>query len=200
MSKNTNELEYRMNIRENNPHLNLTLEQIEEIFSRPALPPREKTMHTATFPAGEYYIGDLCYVMHEEWDEVIELMFPTERRECEGELTLADGRKFFYGSTAYGDGSYIDNRGGEYPVDAGIIGIIATNDISEADKEESVQCGNVYTFDEPFEITAHAGLFKFGEIEIDTAYFYENEEDEEDDEEDDDYDEEDEEDDDEIAE
>ena len=164
------QLEYRMNIRENNPHLNLTLEQIEEIFSRPALPPREKTMHTAIFPPGQYYIGDLCYVMGNEWDEVVDLMFPTESRDVEGELTLADGRKFFYGSTAYGDGSYGDNRGGKYPVDAGNIGIIATNDITEADKEQSLQCGTVYTFDNPFEVTAHAGLFKFGNIVIDTAY------------------------------
>ena len=160
-----------MNIRENNPHLNLTLEQIEEFLSRPSLPPREKTMHTAIFPAGEYYIGDLCYVMGNEWDEVVDLMFPTESRDVEGELTLADGRKFFYGSTAYGDGSYGDNRGGKYPVDAGNIGIIATNDITEADKEQSLQCGTVYTFDEPFECYSNAGLFKFGNsIVIDTTY------------------------------
>jgi hypothetical protein len=151
----------------------LTLEQLEQLEQLDALLSSEKTMsnntlHTATFPAGEYYIGDLCYVMGNEWDEVVELMFPTERSE-QGELTLADGRKFFYGSTAYGDGSYGDNRGGTYPVDAGNIGIIATNDISETDKE-SVQCGTVYTFDEPFEVTAHAGLFKFGDIVIDTAY------------------------------
>ena len=33
------------------------------------------TEYTATFPAGEYYIGDLCYVMHAEWGEVCNLMF-----------------------------------------------------------------------------------------------------------------------------
>ena len=135
-------------------------------------------IHTATFPAGEYYIGDLCYVMHDDCDEVVDLMFPSEHSEVEGEITLSDGRKFFYGSTAYGDGSYSDNRGGEYPVDAGIIGIIATKDISESDKE-SVDCGAVYTFDEPFEVTAHAGLFTFDNIVINTAYDdYYDEEDE----------------------
>ena len=27
------------------------------------------------FPAGKYYVGDLCYVMHDEWDEVCGLFF-----------------------------------------------------------------------------------------------------------------------------
>jgi len=172
------QLEYIMNIRENNPHLNLTLEQIEEFLSRPALPPREKTMHTAIFPAGQYYIGDLDDVMSKEWDEIVDLMFPsTERIRREGELTLSDNRKFFYGCTAYGvHDSYIavdsynsDNYVGECAVNSGIIGIIATNNISETDKKQ-IKFGTVYTFHEPFEVTAHNGLFTFGNIVIDTSY------------------------------
>lgn len=30
----------------------------------------------ATMPAGRYYVGDLCYVMDDVWDEVCDLMFP----------------------------------------------------------------------------------------------------------------------------
>jgi hypothetical protein len=31
-----------------------------------------------TMPAGRYYIGDLCYVMHDEWDEACALFFPDQ--------------------------------------------------------------------------------------------------------------------------
>ena len=27
--------------------------------------------------SGTYYVGDLCYVMHPQWDEVCDLMFAT---------------------------------------------------------------------------------------------------------------------------
>lgn len=41
-----------------------------------------------TMPAGRYYIGDLCYVMHDEWDEFCDhLDYPGERK-------LKDGRKY----------------------------------------------------------------------------------------------------------
>ena len=40
------------------------------------------TEYTATFPAGEYYIGDLCYVMHAEWGEVCDLMFAAAGSKC----------------------------------------------------------------------------------------------------------------------
>ena len=30
-----------------------------------------------TMKAGNYYIGDLCYVLHDEWNEVCELIFNT---------------------------------------------------------------------------------------------------------------------------
>lgn len=172
MSKNTS-------IREN-PCSNLTLEQ--QLEQLDALRPIEKTwrkntLHKANFPAGQYYIGDLDDVMSKEWDEIVDLMFPsTERIRREGELTLSDDRKFFYGCTAYGvHDSYIavdsynsDNYVGECAVNSGIIGIIATNDISETDKKQ-IKFGTVYTFHEPFEVTAHNGLFTFGNIVIDTT-------------------------------
>ena len=50
-----------------------------------------------------YYIGDLCYVMHDEWDEVCELLFPHGGGEQTGRLHLKDGREFFIFGTAYGE-------------------------------------------------------------------------------------------------
>ena len=54
-------------------------------------------------PAGKYYIGDLCYVMHPEWDEFCRITI--SGNEClQGEFNLADGRRFATFTTAYGDG------------------------------------------------------------------------------------------------
>lgn len=122
----------------------------------------------AELPAGEYYVGDLCYVMHQEWDEFCALTIKGE--EClNGEFDLADGRKFFFGQTAYGDGEYQDDKGNSYCVDAGLIGIIAVKDISENDLK-NLDSGHVHTFDQPFFVSAEAGIFYFGNVRIDTAY------------------------------
>jgi hypothetical protein len=41
-----------------------------------------------TMPAGRYYIGDLCYVMHPEWSECCDLFFPpgSSSRGVDGEF------------------------------------------------------------------------------------------------------------------
>ncbi len=45
-----------------------------------------------TMPAGKYYVGDLCYVMHDVWDEVCDLMFPHDNSGVYGKFKLKDGR------------------------------------------------------------------------------------------------------------
>ena len=134
-----------------------------------------------TMPAGKYYVGDLCYVMHPEWDEFCELTIKGER--ClEGEFTLADGRRFATLSTAYGDGTYRSNRGTEHSVDAGLIGCIRLEDIRDQQYslEQIMQLGAIIDFEAPFEVSADQGLLKFGPVEIETAGGYDwDEEDEE---------------------
>ncbi len=84
------------------------------------------------FPAGRYYIGDLCYVL--DWDEVGEV---TKWRD--GEFHLKDGTKFVTYGTAYGDGSYpaVDGYTNEVvdycPVDSGTIGLVSTDGMNEFD-------------------------------------------------------------------
>ena len=77
-------------------------------------------------PAGKYYVGDLCYVMHDEWDEACSLFFQGRKDNgCnEGEFNLRDGRRFVSYSTKWGDGTYKDQFGKQYGVDAGIIGLL----------------------------------------------------------------------------
>ena len=122
--------------------------------------------------------------MHAEWGEVCDLMFAAGDDMVEGDLPMADGRNIFIASTAYGDGEYLDNRSGVYPVDSGTIGVIAVKDISDADRE-NISSGTVYTFDSEFSITAQNGLFNIGDVVIDTAY--EDSEDDEYDDYDDEY-------------
>jgi hypothetical protein len=119
------------------------------------------------FPAGEYYIGDLCYVMHPEWDEFCSLTI-VGNIVLEGNFSLKDGRKFFFGCTAYGDGMYTDSCGRKYPVDAGLIGIISVNDITDTELK-NLKSGNVVTFTKAFDVTAENGVFYFDDIFIDTS-------------------------------
>jgi hypothetical protein len=132
---------------------------------------------SAKFPAGTYYIGDLCYVMHNEWVEVCNITIQ-DNALLEGAFNLSDGRRFFFGTTAYGDGEYPDNQGNLYGVDAGSIGIIAVKDISETDKE-NLELGSIHTFNEGIIVSTDNGYFQFGNVIIDTAYESENEDEDE---------------------
>ena len=121
-----------------------------------------------TMPAGMYYIGDLCYVLGDEWGECCELFFAGRTDHCcnEGEFTLKDGRRFACFNTAYGDGEYYDQNGDPYPVDSGCIGCILLSDIQP--RTNLWQYGATITFDHDFEVSADDGILHFGHISIDT--------------------------------
>jgi len=135
------------------------------------------------FEAGTYYVGDLCYVLGDRWDEFCELTIKTssEGAEClDGGFVMKDGTRFWQHGTMYGDGTYHDNLGRKYPVDAGLIGVVAMDQI---DKEPSwLEGGQVINFNQAFEPYFKEGRFYFGYIIIDTSgnsnYEYEEEEDE----------------------
>lgn len=122
-------------------------------------------------PAGQYYIGDLCYVMHPEWDEACALFFPTNYsgRGAEGEFTLRDGRRFASFGTAFGDGEYYNNMGTSHCVDSGSIGCIRMEDIRDDEYSNLETLGAIVEFDQPFEVEkVGRGLLKFGHVEIET--------------------------------
>lgn len=116
-----------------------------------------------------YYVGDLCYVMHDVWSEVCELMFPVGSiRAKEGIFTLKDGRQFAIFGTAYGDGTYFDEDGDSYPVDSGTIGCIKKDDIVEGHDNDK-ELGNVQHFAFDFIVEKNAGIIRFGRTHIDTV-------------------------------
>jgi len=130
-----------------------------------------------TMPAGRYYVGDLCYVMHPEWDEFCELTIRGE--QClDGEFVLKDGRRFATFGTAYGDGTYRSNIGTEHSVDAGLIGCIRVEDIRDDEYNDLEDLGAIVEFDQPFEVSEDQGLIVFGHVQIETAGGYDYDEDE----------------------
>lgn len=131
------------------------------------------------FKPGKYFIGDISYVMHNDWSE-----FCSDHYESDGMLsTLSDGRQFWFHGTYFGDGYYQDNNYHEYPVDAGILGIININDIKLTEHDD-ITLGNEVDFSEPFAVSydSKTGIFYFGHITIETDDSGRDEYEEEDDE------------------
>lgn len=126
-------------------------------------------------PAGRYYIGDLCYVMHDVWDEAVSLMFPPNHsgQGVDGEFTLRDGRRFANFGTRWGDGTYTSNIRTRHLVDSGSIGCIRVEDIRDNTYDNIETLGAVVEFAQPFEVSEDSGLICFGAVEIETNPEYE---------------------------
>ena len=134
-------------------------------------------MITDWLPAGKYWVGDLCYVMHEEWDEVCGLFFKDrdDHGANEGLFTLKDGRKFVSFNTKWGDGGYYDEAENEYGVDAGLIGCILVSDINPVEDDKYLG-GHIHEFKTPFTCSGGRseqgrdwdGVIKIGHVEINT--------------------------------
>jgi hypothetical protein len=127
---------------------------------------------------GTYYIGDLCYVLHSEWDEFCSLTIVGDK-VLDGEFNLKDGRRFATFTTKWGDGNYFDQNGKSYDVDAGLIGCIRLDDIDFTNPENSVVGGNVVEFIQPFSTFSAGGEIRIGNVLIDTDPVEEPEEEEE---------------------
>lgn len=113
----------------------------------------KKPITEANFPAGDYYIGDLCYVLS---DELYHGVWGDNFGYDPGYITNGT-ISFAMESTAYGDGEYEDDEGNKYPVDAGIIGIAPVSILKDRQAP-----GRYITFTEPvtFRGTGHGyGLF-----------------------------------------
>lgn len=108
--------------------------------------------------SGTYYVGDLCYVMHPQWDEVCDLTI-SGNGVLHGEFNLANGVRFATQGTAYGDGTYQDQQGRKYPVDAGLIGCIRVQDVY--DPEWWLEGVQTIEFTEQFELQYDEGVIKF---------------------------------------
>ena len=131
-------------------------------------------METYTPTPVRYYVGDLCYVMHDEWSEVCDMI--SFDNEDDAEYQLEDGRKFFLYTTAYGDGQYNDTEGRPYSVDSGTIGAIRVDDIRDPEFARIVEGGLGHIHEFPAEIDGmdcyvegeNLGTLNFYTVQIDT--------------------------------
>ena len=119
---------------------------------------------------GQYYVGDLCYVLEDRWDEVCNIICQINENNSlkEGEFSLPDGTKFAVYSTKWGDGVYRDQLGKEYPVDAGIIGCVAVKDIMAEDQNVGLELGHVFDFKFDFNTAKDESVIRFAQVLIDT--------------------------------
>ena len=120
-------------------------------------------------PGGEYYIGDLCYVLTgDEWAALCRLMSASEAKGAgaDGIYTLADGRAVALMSTG-GDGGFYDNDGAQYSVDSGTIGCI----LSGPPLVDSLRLGQIVEFPEPFAVGRAGDYLQFGFVSIDTDHY-----------------------------
>ena len=125
-----------------------------------------------------FYVGDISYVLNDDiyygiWMGVHD--FDDGCHEVPG-----TGLSFAVGSTAYGDGCYIDEHNNLYSVDAGVIGIVPLELC-----ERGTSSGAVFETSGDATFEMYEGKFKFRlpggvEVNIDTGdeYEYEDEEDE----------------------
>jgi len=107
-----------------------------------------------TAPAGEYYIGDLCYALS---SEVYDTIFGSLGGYDSGVYKEKGSDNFFLvDNTAYGDGLYYGTDEKEFGVDAGIIGIC-----SKALCKQDGNGGQFYTFKDPVKCRFGSGMFQF---------------------------------------
>lgn len=114
---------------------------------------------------GTYYVGDLCYVLGNSWEEFCELTIG-DRQVNDGGFRFKDGREFVSFTTLYGDGTYYDKEKRAYSVDAGLIGCIKHEDIDEGAALD-ILGGQVIKFDSPFICERVGGKLYFGKVVID---------------------------------
>jgi len=114
----------------------------------------------------DFFLGDLCYVLHDAWSEVCDL---TPFDNSQHEFELADGRKFILFSTAFGDGVYNDQNGNPYSVDSGTIGAIRVEDIRDPEFDRVVENGLGHIHEFPAEIDGMDCSYEDGTIQIYTV-------------------------------
>ena len=141
-------------------------------------------------PAGEYYIGDPCYVIKDdEWSDCLDgthyfgLLYDLTTREyrpshMQNGVFLATYKdmqfKFAGSSTKYGDGCYPvrDDEGnelGECGVDAGLIAAIPVSMIETCGEKSGLELGVIHEFGLPFSISYDDGVIKFGRVKVITC-------------------------------
>lgn len=123
-----------------------------------------------TLPAGQYFVGDPCYALQgdndDTWGDLVDQFYENENKRG-GRKLVHKGQDMFWANTAYGDGTYPDQFGHKYGVDAGLIGAVPVA-IASTSLDEMKRLGQVVDFAAPFVCFGKDGIIHLGHITIDT--------------------------------
>jgi hypothetical protein len=113
-------------------------------------------------PAGTYWVGDPCYAYSDDalWMALLE---SADYKESDLLEARARGHRFVASGTAFGDGTYEDGQGREYPVDAGLIGVVPA-----VPGQECPGLMHEVEFTEEFTVSYEDGTIYIGPIAIET--------------------------------
>jgi hypothetical protein len=114
-------------------------------------------------PAGEYYIGDPCYVIS-KWDDYLKEFWATTKYGARGGMFDFDGHTCAAFYTKHGDGQY-PFEGAMLPVDSGSIGAVP---LVLCDRGCVEMSGAVVHMGEEFRCTEKDGRLHFGDRVVDT--------------------------------
>lgn len=118
---------------------------------------------TVTVPPGKYFLGDPCYAVPDDyWDDLLDScdFFNTTP------VGVVNGNQVLSFNTAYGDGTYEDQYGNEYPVDAGMIGLTPAAFV-DGDPVKA-RLGQWVEFNCPTICYSADGVLTFGKFNINT--------------------------------
>lgn len=115
-------------------------------------------------PPGDYYLGDPCYVIDEDWDGFLQEFWALNDR---GGVFKYKGKTCAAFYTRYGDGQYevVDGAYGWLPVDAGMIGMIPMS--LAGWKAEGA--GVTTSITKPAKCWENEGWLHFGDIVVNTS-------------------------------
>ena len=120
----------------------------------------KNTSHTVTVEPGKYWLGDPCYTVQDDlWVELLQ--------SCDyfnQPIGTVNGFQVLAFQTKWGDGVYKGSDGHEYPVDAGLIGLVPV-----ALAPDSPDGDRIVEFTRPTDCTDDDGVLTFGTITINTA-------------------------------
>lgn len=118
-------------------------------------------------PAGSYYIGDLCYIIPAAaWGDLCDQWF---KDGADSITAIYNSKECYAFNTAYGDGTYPGSDGFNYPVDAGIIGIISADSVTLKNPGELDEAFTLKTFESDFTISTDGETLIFGDLVIETG-------------------------------
>lgn len=110
-------------------------------------------------PAGNYFIGDICYIIRDEIEQ-------------KNEITISQykGHKIVTINTHEGNGIFGDQQGNVYCVDSGRIGLIPI-ELIENNNLNLASLGRFVNFENEFECKTDGKILSFGHIMIKTDKF-----------------------------